>query len=279
MRGNVSYDFTGCRIVITGGGRGQGRQHTLRFLAAGAAVDVIDLFDSDSSQLRAVVPYPLATSVDEETIIRSAGDHSERLRTWPADLSDPAQVEQIAERLLDKNDQVDVLINNAGINSIIPFSELTPAAWHAMLDTNFLGGAYLTQALLPGLEKADSGAHVIFVSSLVAERGVPNQAHYAASKAAVQALTRSLAAELGPAGIRVNAVAPTLVASPQTKGLSKAADINALRPTMPSPYLLPGFFALRPDDVSSVVLWLASSGARFITGQIINVDCGRSVRC
>jgi NAD(P)-dependent dehydrogenase (short-subunit alcohol dehydrogenase family) len=170
---------------------------------------------------------------------------------------------------------IDAIVHNAGINVVQDFASTNRRIWDAISQTNLAAPFFLTQALAPLLNP--DGASVTFVSSLAAMKGVPRQAAYSASKAGLLALTRCLAVEIGSKSVRVNAVCPSLVVSPQSAGLTKALRALGEEAAPASLGVLAGMGTLRPEHVTDVVLWLASSGSRCITGQIIVADAGRSL--
>jgi NAD(P)-dependent dehydrogenase (short-subunit alcohol dehydrogenase family) len=140
-----------------------------------------------------------------------------------------------------------------------------------VLEVNLLGTFWLIKHTAPHLAAA-GGGRIINIASMAAFRGLAGQSHYAASKAAVVAMSRCLAVELGPSNITVNTLCPSIVLTPQTVGLSRVGG-----PTFPRPGVLPGSPALHPADVTDAVLWLASEGAARMTGEVLRLDQGSSL--
>lgn len=165
---------------------------------------------------------------------------------------------------------VDVLVNNAAVYGDIghkrPLTELTVSDWDRVLTVNVRGTWQGIKAVVPALTE---GGSIVNISSVVGRIGAPGFAHYVASKSAIEGLTRAAARELGPLGIRVNAVAPGLVSTDATRGLNTpdyiaaAARGRSLRREM------------TPHDLVGAVLWLASPASAFVTGQTLIVDGGQ----
>jgi NAD(P)-dependent dehydrogenase (short-subunit alcohol dehydrogenase family) len=194
-----------------------------------------------------------------------------------ADVRDEAQVENLLAQTLATLGQLDVLVNCAGVINRILLTELEPADWDVILDTN-LKGTYLVckHALRPMLVRG-SGAIVNVASYLGAFGARETTPAYSASKAGVVALTRSLALQVGPSGIRVNAVCPAFVVTPLNENIIRdAPDPVAKEKEMARPYPL-GRLG-RPEDVAAAILFLASDEAGWITGASLLVDGGLTAR-
>lgn len=267
----VKYDFEGAVVVITGGARGQGLSHALAFAQAGARVVIVDCSGASSEAMQ----YRLSDASDLAAAQERLRGISQESIVLDCDIRDGDAQASVAAEISARYGQIDCLVHNAGINIVRQHDETAAADWDSIHDINLRAPFFLTQRLAPLF--ASVGASVVFISSLAAMRGLPNQAAYAASKAGVLALTRSLAIELGARGVRINAICPSLVVSPQSIGLTKALRKAGESSTPTSFGVLAGISTLRPEHVTDIVLWLASSGSRCITGQVIVADAGRSL--
>jgi 3-oxoacyl-[acyl-carrier protein] reductase len=167
--------------------------------------------------------------------------------------------------------RIDVLVNNAGIAKKRAFAEITDEEWNLTMGVN-LGGAYkCARAVIPAMLRQGRG-NIISISSLMGcAWGWAQHAHYSASKAGIEGMTRALAVELGPYGITVNAVAPGFIWTAQSTSREHSVGPEGLK-------VSEGYIPLRrigrPEDVTDVVLFFASSAARYVTGQVLLVDGG-----
>jgi len=250
-------DLDGRVAVVTGGARGIGRACCARLAEAGAAVVVADVdLNAARTAADALAPdaSPAAVDVREEASLRELADH-----------------------VVAQHGRLDIWVSAAGIYPTAPLSELGQAAWDEVLDVNlrgtFLGAREAARAMSAG----GRGGVIVNVSSTAAYRiDAPGAAHYAASKFGVRGLTRALALELGPAGIRVLEVAPTVTLTPgleaQRAELEGAGFVlEELGPSLPL-----GRVAV-PDDVARVVLFCVSDLASLMTGSTLAVDAGELV--
>ncbi len=237
--------LAGRRAVVTGGAAGIGAAVARAFAAHGADVLVADI-------------EPIG-SVDFDTAAGGSIAHVEwDVRESPCP---PAIVEH----------RPHVLVNNVGHYLQPPhtFATNAPALWDELHDINFAHVLRLTHALLPGMTELGTGS-IINLTTVEGHRAIPGHAVYSGYKAALTGFTRSLAAEIGPAGIRVNAIAPDLIESVQVPYAALVPEEDRhLWPTW-SPLGGPG----QPDDVAGVALFLASDLSRFVTGGTIHVDGG-----
>jgi 3-oxoacyl-[acyl-carrier protein] reductase len=232
--------------IVTGASRGIGRATALLFRAEGAVVIGWDLSWQEP-------PGP--------------GD-AEDLRA-EVDLRDAAAVRVEASRVLEAAGRVDILVNNAGVTrGFVPAESLPPAAWDLILDTNARGALHAVQAVVPAM-KARGYGRILNVSSVLARHGFPGQTAYAASKAAIEGMTRVWARELGPWGITVNAVAPGYVRTAMNE--ANGPDVERqVRERTPLGRLG------ESEDVAHAFLFLASAEASFVTGAVLPVDGGFS---
>jgi NAD(P)-dependent dehydrogenase (short-subunit alcohol dehydrogenase family) len=235
-------------VVITGAAGGIGTALVDRFLLNGDTVIATDL---EETRLSAMLSTRLGT----------------KLTTVEADLTNEQHCVDLASVAHNKAGRVDVLINCAGYFPIRPFEEITLDEWRRVIDINLTGVFLTTRSILP-LIKGRNWGRIINIGSGSFFKGTPNQSHYVAAKAGVVGLSRSLASELGPHGITVNVVTPGLTST------------DAVLQTMPAELLEARRLqrSIRrhqyADDLLGAVFFLASPGADFITGQIMNVDGG-----
>jgi len=235
--------------VVTGAARGIGREIAERLAGAGASVAIVDVAD--------------------ETVAQAAGELSKlgiTARGYRCDVSSFADANTVGERILADFGRVDVLVNNAGITRDRLFIRMTDEDWAAVINVNLTGAFNFAKALAPGMLKQRSGC-IVNIASVVGQMGNPGQANYAASKAGLIGLTKTLAKEFAPRGVRVNAVAPGFIRTAMTDALSEDVQ-NQMKQAIPL-----GRFG-EAGDVASVVMFLVSDASAYVTGQVINCDGG-----
>jgi 3-oxoacyl-[acyl-carrier protein] reductase len=240
--------FRGVRVLVTGGSRGIGRAIALRFAEHGAS---------------GVVCHRRRSS-DSASLTAELGRHPGDWQVVEADVADPESVAALVSGARARLGGIDVLVNNAGVVSHVELDRMELAQWREVLDTNLTAMYLTTRACADGM---GPGGSVINVTSAVAMVGLAGRTHYTASKAGVIGFTRSLAKELGPRGIRANAIAPGVIDTDQASGLT--ADQRARYAQLAALGRLG-----RPEDVADAVLFLAGDGARFVSGVTLNVDGG-----
>lgn len=241
-------DFSGRVVVVTGGEQGIGQATAEAFAAAAATVIVWDR----SSRLGPSRPGSRTTTAMER---------------WPVDVLDVESVRRASDQLLDRHGQVDVLVNNAGVNFADQGATvITDATFDAILGVNLKGTVNTVRALSPAMVRRQRG-RIINTTSILARFPVPGLGAYSAAKAGVAAMTRAWARELGPHGITVNAVAPGFIDTPLNAGLPEELIQAVIQRT---PLGRQG----RPEDVASVHLFLASDEASFVNGAVVPVDGG-----
>ncbi len=161
---------------------------------------------------------------------------------------------------------VDILINNAGIDEFALFTDITDEMWHKMIDTNLSSAFYASRAVLPSMISKKDGV-IINISSMWGEVGASCEVHYSVSKAGLIGLTKALAKEVGPSGIRVNCITPGVIDTDMNKNLSKE-DLEQLKTDTPLGKIG------KTEDIANAILFLCSDNAKFITGQVLGINGG-----
>ncbi|MFI0432764.1 MAG: SDR family NAD(P)-dependent oxidoreductase [Candidatus Nanopelagicales bacterium] len=249
----MAEELAGRRALVTGASRGIGRAIAIAFAAAGAEVIAL----ARNGEL-------LAGLVDE---IAAAGGSASYVT---CDVTDPDQVAAAVESIVAAG-PIDVLVNNAGGNSFsAPVVAMRASGWTKTQILNVESTVWLLQAVLPAMYAQGSGS-VINVASVAGLRGAPLMAHYGAAKAAVLALTQSVAVESASAGVRVNALVPGWVATDLTEFL-RASDETEQGLLARVPMQRWG----TPEELAAAALFLASDASSFMTGQALVVDGGLS---
>tara|TARA_R110002072_G_scaffold289831_4_gene457138 strand:+ start:2874 stop:3650 length:777 start_codon:yes stop_codon:yes gene_type:complete len=248
------------KAVITGGSDGIGLAIASAFAAEGAHLWTIAR-DADK----------LAATADA---FKNKGVN---VRFTAADLVDPQAAEQVGSEIAETWDDLDVLVNNAGMARFTNFSDVPPAELHAQVQLNLLSPYLLTQRLLPLL--ATARGNVIKISSTSAHRLIPGRpaSVYAMTKGGVNSLTKALALELGPQGVRVNAIAPGTIKTSLTQKM--IASFSEERKTEYDKFVRQSFALGRlgePEDVAHLAVYLASAEAKWTTGSVFIVDGGLS---
>ena len=232
-------DFAGRSAVVTGGARGIGLAITRGLLRHGAKVHVFDM---------------------------APGEGAESYTFHKVDIADSASV---ADAVAQISDQVTLLVNNAGITRDRSVLKMSDDEWLSVLMVNLTGAFNMARALAPAMREAGYG-RIVNITSINGIRGKFGQANYSSSKAGLIGLTKTLARELGPKGVTVNAVAPGMVLTEMALALpeeflAKARDESVL-PELAT-----------PEDIANTVLFLLSDAARMITGEVIRVDAGQYI--
>ncbi|MET0143771.1 MAG: SDR family oxidoreductase [Jiangellaceae bacterium] len=259
--------LTGRSALVVGGGQapgetiGNGRAVAIELARRGAVVVVADR-DHDSAR----------ETVD---LVTAAGG-----RGWAiaADISVDADCERLAARAEELTGGVDVLHNNVGIMVGGTSAELTVEAWRRSFDVNLTGTWMMCRAVLPGMRQRGSGA-VVNVSSLASLTAGPRTIAYSVSKAAVNAMTRALALENAPSGVRVNAILPGLIDTPMgVDGPAASSGLDRAEVARRRAAMAPMGFQATAWDIARVAAFLVGDDARFITGALLPVDGGSSLQ-
>lgn len=247
------FDFKGQVVAVTGGASGIGLEVARAFAQAGAFVDLWDI-------------RPPALAAARNTIGEAGLDAS----AAEVDVTSPEQVKRAAEALLNRHGRVDILINNAGLNTGDQRSAmLTSAVLDAALAVNLKGSVNCIQALAPAMVKAGAGV-ITNTASILARSPMAVAAAYGAAKAGVIVFTQAWSRELGPSGIRVNVIAPGFIDTPMNQNLP--ADL-ARTVVARTPLRRMG----QAWEVAQLHLFLASPAAAFINGAVIPIDGGLSL--
>jgi 3-oxoacyl-[acyl-carrier protein] reductase len=246
----VSELLAGKVALVTGGSRGIGRAIARSLAGAGAHV------------VFSYVSNPEAAQETQKAIAEQGGKAS----AARCDVADHDAVESLVAQILQEHKRLDIAVNNAGIARDQLILRMKPEDFDSVIATNLRGAWSVCRAVARPMVK-QRGGRIINLSSVVAEMGNPGQSNYAASKGGVEALTRSLARELGSRSVTVNAVAPGFIDTDMTRDLPEQAKA-LLTERIPLGRLG------TPEDVASVVRFLASDAAGYVTGQVIHVNGG-----
>jgi glucose 1-dehydrogenase/3-oxoacyl-[acyl-carrier protein] reductase len=239
--------------LITGASRGIGRGIAEVFAEEGADV---------------AVNYIASAGPAEEVAewIRGKG---RRAITCKADVASRTEVEAMIDQIWRELGPIDVLVNNAGIETIVPFLELTDEQWTRLTDVNLRGEWLCSQVYCRRVITEKRKGNIVMIGSIQAGKVLPGRTHYAPTKLGLEALTRNMSAEMTPFGIRVNCVHPGLIDTDMTAWVMKRPD------------LLPGILAQislgragQPREIGTVVAFFASDDSSYLTGQSIHVDGG-----
>ena len=266
--------------LITGGARGQGRSHALAFAREGADIVVCDV----AKQLP-TAPYPLAAEEDLIETATMVEDLDRRCVAIKADVRDGEQMQGVVERVVEEFGRVDILLANAGIESFGKAWELTDEQWDEMIGVNLTGVWQSCKFVVPHMIERRRGV-ILMTSSIAGLKGLANEAHYCAAKHGVVGLMRSLAIELAPYNVRVNAIHPSSVDTPIIKNQAMYTLFSGGNPDATLEDVTHVFRELNlldvpwigPQDISNAMLWLASDEARYVTGVTLPVDAGLMVK-
>ena len=237
-------------VLITGAATGIGRTAALLFAADGYNV-AVHYHTSEAAALQ---------------LCAGLGAQGASALAVRADVSDSGQISAMAERVQKEFGHIDVLVNNAGVAQQKLFTDITAQDWDAMFNVNVKGVFHCCQAVLPGMISRKRGS-IVNVSSVWGLVGASCEVHYSAAKAAVIGLTKALAKEVGPSGIRVNAVAPGVIATQMTANLDEET-MDAIKADTPL-----GVIGT-PEDAAKAIFFLASDKAKYVTGQVLSPNGG-----
>jgi 3-oxoacyl-[acyl-carrier protein] reductase len=243
----TTIDLKGHVALVTGASRGIGAATAKALAGAGAHV---------------IVNYK-SSSVGAGEVVSSIVSEGGSAESMCFDVADEAAVGRHINDIVTRHGKIDILVNNAGISKDALFLRIKPEMLNEMIDVNLKGSFFCTFHAARYMIKQRRGK-IVMVSSIVGLGGNPGQSAYATTKAGLIGMTKSFAKELGPRGVRVNAIAPGLVDTEMTSGIDRQAIINDI------PLRKTG----SPDEVAGVILFLCSGLSDYITGQVIIVDGG-----
>jgi NAD(P)-dependent dehydrogenase (short-subunit alcohol dehydrogenase family) len=246
----VTNDANARTALITGAAGGLGTVFSVALAKAGLAVAGLDIADMG------------ATRADVEAV----GGRFEGIQ---ADLTDPEQAATAVAEAAERLGRLDIVVNNAGVFPVIPFAETTVADWRRIMSLNLDGLFYVTSAALPWLRQSPSG-RIVNIASAVVWLGPPGMVAYTASKGGVIGFTRALSSELGPLGITVNAITPSMIPTETAIATGVTRDLDRVVAGQSVPR------AQQPEDLVSTLLYLCDPASSFVTGAAINVDGGHA---
>ncbi len=243
------FDLSGKTALVTGASGGIGGAAAKTLHASGATVAL--------------------SGTRVEALDAVKGELGDRTHLLPCNLGDPEATERLVGEAEEAMGQLDILVNNAGLTRDMLAMRMKDEDWQTVLDVNLTAAFRLSRAALKGMMRRRAG-RVIGVTSIVGVTGNPGQANYAASKAGMIGMTKSLAAEVGSRGITVNCVAPGFVKTAMTDALNEKQHEKLLE-------LIPSRRLGTPEDVAAAIVYLASDEAAYVTGQTLHVNGGMAM--
>ena len=251
--------LAGKRALITGGAAGIGRAIALKLAREGCDIAILDI-DARAAE---------ATAAEVRALGRGA-------KAATGDVSDPASVRAAVTALSDKSAPIDILVNNAGIARLGSLLTISDKDWRDTFAVNVDGVFNVTRAVVPGMVERKQGA-VVNLASWLGRRGHPAFSAYAATKFAIVGMTQSLAPEVAPSGVRVNAVCPGLIGgTPMRDALDATSEAAGLPRAAERAKSIPIGRIGTPEDVAGTVIFLCSRAGAYLTGAVIPVDGGSS---
>jgi 3-oxoacyl-[acyl-carrier protein] reductase len=248
----MANGLAGRVVLVTGSSRGIGAEVAVKAAAEGASV---------------AVHYRSSADDARRTLERVRRAGAAEAESFAADVADGRQAEALIERVIERFERVDALVNNAGLTLVKPFLETELAEWDAVIRTDLTAAFHTCRAVLPSMVERGSGT-IVNIASRLGQIGVADTAAYSAAKAGLIGLTRALAREYGPRGIRINAVAPGVTVTEMTTDLVDSEEGRRRLRDMPL-----GRFG-RADEVADTVIFLLSDASGLFLGQTLNPNAG-----
>jgi (+)-trans-carveol dehydrogenase len=278
---NMTGKLEGKVAFITGAARGQGCSHAVTLAREGADIIAVDICAQIGS-----VPYPMATPEDLAQTVKEVEALDRRIVGTDVDVRDYDALKAALDDGVAQLGRLDIVSANAGIFSFGRAEELAEQTWRDMIDVDLTGEWHAAKAAIPHLRAGGRGGSIILTSSDAGLKASQNLAHYVAAKHGVIGLMRTLALELAPDFIRVNALAPTtvdtlMVMNPATYRLFRPDLENPTADDMAGPATALNILPIpwvEPVDISNALVFLASDEARYITGVALPVDAGAAIK-
>lgn len=263
--------------AITGAARGMGRAHAVTLAREGA-----DVLISDIAAQTETVEYDLATPDELEETATQVRELGRKAVVMTVDVRSEEQLAEWTRRGVEELGRIDIMVANAGVTGYAPAHKLTQVAWNETIDINLKGAWLSAKVVIPQMVEQAEGGSIVFISSGLGLKGLPEAGHYAAAKHGVVGLMRSLALELAPFWIRCNTVHPAGTATPMAHnpmhfkrfaGGREDATLADAMEVYESIAALPIKWT-EPEDIANAVLWLVSDEARYVTGITLSIDGG-----
>lgn len=239
--------------IVTGGGSGIGLAITEKFVAAGIKTIIVGR--------------------DQEKLQKATESFGENCIAVQGDLSDLGSIPGLVEKIAAEQGNIDILVNNAGINMKKEFTEVSDADFGRIIQTNLTAVFVLSREVVKHMLAKGIKGSIVNISSMASQYGIPKVIAYTASKAAIEGMTKAMATELSPKGIRTNCIAPGFIATAMS---AKALDSDPERKGKAMGRTSIGYMG-DPADIGDAALFLASDAAKYITGVVLPVDGGNSV--
>lgn len=243
------FDLTGRNALVTGASGAIGGAIAKALHAQGAAVAL--------------------SGTRREALDALAGELGERVHVAPANLGNAEETEALPDRVAEALGDLHILVNNAGLTRDMLALRLSDDQWQSVIDVNLTATFRLSRATLRGMMRRRHG-RIINITSIVGVTGNPGQANYAASKAGMIGMTKSMAAEVAARGVTLNCIAPGFVRSPMTDALSETQQAGLIE-------RIPAKRIGEPADIAGAAVWLASDEAAYVTGQTLHVNGGMAM--